>query len=60
MPVCDKQLEQLNLTLLENGNESMCVCVCVWGGGGGGGAGHKVHVVVYVLARCVFVCGGRR
>ena len=30
MPVCDKRLEQLNLTLLENGNESM-------GGGGGGG-----------------------
>ena len=31
--------------------------VCVWGGGGGGG--DKAHVVVYVLARCVFVCGGR-
>ena len=30
MPVCDKRLEQLSLTLLENGNESM-------GGGGGGG-----------------------
>ena len=47
MPVCDKRLEQLNLTLLENGNESM------------EGGGDKVHVVVYVLARCVFVCGGR-
>ena len=51
MPVCDKRLEQPNLTLLENGNESM---------GGWGGGGDKVHVFVYVFARCVFVCGGRR
>ena len=44
--MCDKRLEQLNLTFLENGNVGV-------------GWEDKVHVVVYVLARCVFVCGGR-
>ena len=40
--VCDKRLEQLNLTFLENGNESR----------GGGG---KVHVVVSMCLHGVYL-----